>query len=35
MSEGYELGSTGAGRDAQVLRADEMYDGVQIEHCTR
>ena len=33
MSEDYELGSYT--RDAQILRVDEMYDGVQIEQYTR
>jgi NADH-quinone oxidoreductase subunit I len=33
MSEDYELGTYS--RDAQILRVDEMYDGVPIEHYTR
>src|SRR5215203_4675114 len=33
MSEDYELGTYS--RDAQVLRVDEMYDGVEIEQYTR
>jgi hypothetical protein len=33
MSEDYELGSYN--RDAQILRVDEMYDGVEIAHYTR
>ena len=33
MSEDYELGTYG--RDAQVLRVDQMSDGVPIEQHTR
>ena len=33
MSEDYELGSYS--RNAQILRVDEMYDGVPIERYTR
>ncbi len=33
MSEDYELGSYS--RDTQILRVDQMYDGVAIEHYTR
>ena len=33
MSEDYELGSYE--RQKQILRVDEMYDGVKIEHYTR
>ena len=33
MSEDYELGSYS--RDTQILRVDEMYDGVPIEQYTR
>ncbi|HVZ22372.1 MAG TPA: 4Fe-4S dicluster domain-containing protein, partial [Vicinamibacterales bacterium] len=32
MSEDYELGTYG--RDSQILRVDEMYDGVPIEQYT-
>ena len=33
MSEDYELGVYS--RDAQILRIDEMYDGVDIEQYNR
>jgi hypothetical protein len=33
MSEDYELGTYG--REAQIIRVDEMYDGVSIENYTR
>ena len=33
MSEDYELGSYS--RDTQILRVDQMYDGVPIEQYTR
>ena len=33
MSEDYELGTYS--RDSQILRVDEMYDGVPIEQYTR
>jgi hypothetical protein len=33
MSEDYELGTYS--RNSQVLRIDEMYDGVKIEEYTR
>jgi len=33
MSEDYELGSYS--RDTQILRVDQMYDGVEIEQYTR
>jgi hypothetical protein len=33
MSEDYELGTYS--RDGQVLRIDEMYDGVAIEEYSR
>ena len=33
MSDDYELGA--CSRDAQVLRVDEMDDGVEIEHYPR
>jgi hypothetical protein len=33
MSEDYELGSYS--RDPQILRVDQMYDGVEIERYTR
>jgi len=32
MSEDYELGSYS--RDTQILRVDQMYDGVEIEQYT-
>jgi hypothetical protein len=33
MSEDYELGTNS--RETQILRIDEMYDGVPIEQYTR
>ena len=33
MSEDYELGSYS--RDSQIMRVDQMYDGVAIEQYTR
>jgi hypothetical protein len=33
MSEDYELGSYS--RESQILRIDEMYDGVEIEEYSR
>jgi formate hydrogenlyase subunit 6/NADH:ubiquinone oxidoreductase subunit I len=33
MSEDYELGTYS--RDAQILRIDDMYDGLPITHYTR
>ena len=33
MSEDYELGSYN--RDLQILRVDEMYDGLPIENYSR
>jgi hypothetical protein len=33
MSEDYELG--GYSRDSEILRIDQMYDGVPIEQYTR